>query len=993
MTTVADPATTAADDRQVTFPVTGMTCAACVRRVERALGRTAGVRTAVVNLATEKATVTYDPGQASLAALQAAVEDAGYGVGELPPETPAVEAVTLPVTGMTCAACALRIERALKKVDGVESAGVNLATELAVVRYRTAAVTRERLIAAVEDAGYGVRIDELVPTPAPAGETAPAADSVEAREARDVARRNAELREMGLAFAVSFGVSLALMAVMFVPRWFFIPWWRWDMEELRLAMFLVATPAQFWAGWRFYRAAFRAARHLEANMSTLVTIGTLVAWGYSTFVTFFADLVHAAGLMPEVYFDSGTTIVSLVLLGKFLEARAKGQTAGAIKRLMGLRPKTARVVRGGQEVDVPVERVLVGDVVRVRPGEKIPVDGVVLDGRSAVDESMLTGESLPVEKGAGDGVIGATMNTTGTFTFQATKVGRDTALAQIVKLVEDAQGSKAPIQRLADTIAGYFVPVVLAIGLLTFAAWFAFGPEPKITLAMNAMIAVLIIACPCAMGLATPTAIMVGTGKGAEHGVLIRSGAALETAHRVTAVVLDKTGTLTRGKPVVTDVVPAAGFSRADVLQLAAAAEQGSEHPLGQAIVDQARAEGIDLSPAVTGFQALAGRGVRARAGARDVLIGNARLLDEAGVAAAELASIAAALSAEGKTPMLLAVDGRPAGVIAVGDAVRAESAEAVEQLARLGLDVWMLTGDNARTAAAVARQVGIDRVLAEVLPEHKAAKVRELQAAGKLVAMVGDGINDAPALAQADLGVAIGTGTDVAMAASDVTLVGADLRGVTTAIALSRQTVATIKSNLFWAFAYNVLLIPVAAGGLFLVTGDLLSPGLAAAAMALSSVAVVTNSLRLRGFHSPRSAAEVVRPTLTVRAAQWGYLAAIALVSLGVGAGGFFLARGAEASAATVVVEARQLRFLPNPVLVHANAGDTIRVVFTNDDPMLHDWILSAMPNAHVSARPGQTTTATFKATATGDFEVFCAVPGHREAGMVGTIRIGPKH
>jgi Cu+-exporting ATPase len=576
-------------------------------------------------------------------------------------------------------------------------------------------------------------------------------------------------------------------------------------------------------------------------------------------------------------------------MGRWLEARAKRQTGEAIRALMGLQAKTARVIRNGVEQDIPVEQVVPGDLVRVRPGEKVPVDGVITEGGSALDESMLTGESLPVDKVAGDTVIGATINRTGSFVFRATHVGRDTTLAQIVRLVEEAQGSKAPMQRLADTISSYFVPVVLGLAAITFAIWMIWGPDPQLTFAVTAMVAVLVIACPCALGLAAPTAIMVGTGKAAENGILVRGGEALEQTRRITAIVLDKTGTLTRGKPAVTAIRPSGSISESDLLRLAAAVEIHSEHPLGEAIVAQAKERRLDL-PAATGFSSVTGKGVVATVDGREVLAGNLALMNERGIDVTALGGEVAALAGQGATPMYVAVDGAAAGIIAVADTLKAESPEAVAQLKALGLEVWMLTGDNQATAEAIARQAGIDNVLAEVLPEQKSAKVQELQAAGKIVAMVGDGINDAPALAQADLGIAIGTGTDVAMAASDITLVGGDLRSIVTAIALSRRTVGTIKQGLFWAFAYNVALIPVAMGALYAAFDILLTPVLAAAAMAMSSVSVVTNALRLRRFQRPKSAEAILHPPLRARFADWGYLLAIGLIAIGIGAGALWL-------------------------------------------------------------------------------------------------------
>jgi Cu+-exporting ATPase len=668
-----------------------------------------------------------------------------------------------------------------------------------------------------------------------------------------------------------------MMALMYLPLG--VP-----VEVLAPALLIAATVVQVWAGREFYQSAWAAGRHGATNMNTLVALSTTVAYGYSAFVTLWPGLAQRWGLPFHLYYETAVIIIALILLGRWLEERAKGQTSAAIKALMGLQARTARVVRDGGEQDIPIEAVRVGDLVRVRPGEKVPVDGIVTEGRSALDESMLTGESLPVEKGPGDEVIGATLNGSGSFIFRAARVGRDTALAQIVRLVEEAQGSKAPMQRLADTISSYFVPVVLVVAALTFAGWLLFGPEPRVTMALQTAIAVLIIACPCALGLATPTAIMVGTGKAAELGVLIRGGEALEAARRLDAIVLDKTGTLTRGQPVVTAISPASGVTEDALLRLAAAAEVGSEHPLGAAIVARARERGLDL-PAAEHFAAIAGQGIQARVEQREVLLGNRALMERYGINLRDLPERAEAGTWGGATPLYVAFDGAAAGVIAVADTLKPESPAAVEQLQALGMDVLMLTGDTRATAEAIARQAGITRVLAEVRPEAKAATVKELQAAGQRVAMVGDGINDAPALAQADLGIAIGTGTDVAMAASDITLVGGDLRGIVTAIALSRRTVSTIRQGLFWAFAYNVVLIPVAMGLLYPLTGRLLDPVLAAAAMAMSSVSVVTNALRLRRFRRPASAAAILHPPVRQQIAEWAYLVVIAAVALLIGA------------------------------------------------------------------------------------------------------------
>ncbi|MFL5758887.1 MAG: heavy metal translocating P-type ATPase [Thermomicrobiales bacterium] len=813
---------------ELSIPVTGMTCVSCVRRIERALSKVEGISDASANLATERASVQCDPSQVDITKIQSAIRGAGYGVGE--------EEFELPITGMTCASCVRRVEKAIAKTPGVAAASVNLATEKATVRVLNGAVTRSDLAHAVEAAGYGVAEIET--------------GSVEEAEERGNAARTRATRILTVKVGFSLAVSAVLMLLMYWPGWLFGGRPDWSMDNLNLAMFILATPVQFWAGWQFYRQAWAAARHFQTNMSTLVVLGTSAAYGYSVLVTFWPHVIERAGLEPEVYYDSATVIIGLILLGRLLEARAKSQTGSAIRKLLNLAPKTARVIKDGEEIEVAVADLHVGELIRVRPGEKIAVDGVVIDGGSAVDESMLTGESMPVEKAPGDEVIGATLNTTGTFIFRAKRVGKETALAQIVRMVSEAQGSKAPIQRLADTISSYFVPVVIVLAALTFGVWWAVGPDPSFTYALKAAIAVLIIACPCAMGLATPTAVIVGTGEGARHGVLIKGGEALETANSVRAVMLDKTGTVTRGKPALTDIIAVNGFSRDEVLRLAASAEQGSEHPLAAAIVNAAKESGVTLAGGRE-FRALTGHGVEADVDGRRVLLGNQALFGQRGIALEALTTEVVRLASDGKTAMYLAIDGEPAAVIAVADIVRPESAQAVAELQAMGLEVWMVTGDNERTAAAVARAVGIDQehVLANVLPGDKTAKVSELQQCGLAVAMVGDGINDAPALAQADLGIAVGAGADVAIEASDITLVGGDPRGVVTAIALSRKTLQTIRQNLFWAFGYNVVLIPVAMGVLYPLTGYLLNPALAAGAMALSSVSVVTNSLRLRGF------------------------------------------------------------------------------------------------------------------------------------------------
>ena len=743
--------------------------------------------------------------------------------------------VELPVAGMTCAACARRIELRLRKTEGVGDAGVNFATGRATVLFDPSRTDARALRGRIEEIGY--RVVEA----APEGE----ADGVGPEE---LARR-AERLDLRRRFAVAAVLGLPLLVISMshgaVPA-FDVPWLNW----LQLAL---AAPVVFYSGAPFYRGAWAALRHGAADMNTLIATGTGAAFLYSVVATAAPRLVaeasggHHAGAAP-VYFEAAAVIVALILLGRLLEARAKGRTSEAIRGLVGLQARTARVVRaGGRHEDVPVGDVLPGELILVRPGEKVPTDGVVTEGRSAVDESMLTGESMPVEKSPGMEVFGATVNRAGSFTLRATRVGRDTVLRQIVRLVEEAQGRRAPIARLADVVSGYFTPAVIVIAAVTFVVWFAVSPPgSRLPTALVRAVSVLIVACPCALGLATPTAVLVGTGRGAEAGVLFRSGEALETAHKVRTVVLDKTGTITAGEPDVTGFVAAEGFAEDETLRLAASVERASEHPLGQALVRRADARGLAFAP-VEEFESFAGRGVEGTVEGMRVAVGGAKLMRERGIRLGALEARAATLADEGATPVYVALDGRAAGLFAVADRVRSESKEAIAALKSLGVEVLMLTGDDRRTAEAVAREVGITRVLAEVLPDGKAEAVKALQAEGKPVAMVGDGINDAPALAQADLGVAVGTGADVAVEAADVTLVGGSLRGVLTALALSRRTMRVIKQNLFWAFAYNVVGIPLAAGAFYTVTGWTLTPVFASAAMALSSVSVVANSLRLR--------------------------------------------------------------------------------------------------------------------------------------------------
>jgi Cu+-exporting ATPase len=902
----------------------------------------------------------------------------GEPVPGVAPESPPAE-VSFPVVGMTCASCSNRIERFLRKTDGVVEANVNLATEVATIRYLPDAVGRAELVGAIEKAGYEVRPGALEAAEAQAtaggngARRAAAAAAVDSELDETERIRAREQRELGIQSAASIAVAIGIMVLMFGP----FPLAMADVNRLAL---WPATFIQFWAGRRFYEAAWRTARHGGTNMSTLVAVGTSAAWGYSVFVTMYPGVIMRAGLPAETYFDSSTIIIGLILLGKWLESRAKGRTTGAIRRLVGLQAKTARLVRPDGDVDVPVDQVQPGDLLRVRPGEKVPVDGVVVEGSSALDEAMLTGEAMPVSKGRGDEVIGATLNTTGSFVMRATRVGSETALAQIVEMVRRAQGSKAPIQRLADRISGIFVPIVLVVAAATFAIWMIFGPEPKVTLALAAFITVVIIACPCAMGLATPTAIMVGTGRGAEAGILVRGGEALENAHRVTAAILDKTGTLTRGKPAVAEVLPAGDRAVDEVLRLAAAVEAGSEHPLATAILLAARERGLAF-PGGEAFAATVGGGAEAVVDGRVVLIGSSRFLGERGVELAALHDAGEAHAAQGHTPVFVAADGALVGMIAIADPVKPESAEAVRALAAAGIEAWLVTGDHRATAESVAAQVGIppERVRSQVLPGDKAAVVEELRARGKVVAMVGDGINDAPALAAADLGVAIGTGADVAIEASDITLVGGDPRGVVAAIALSRRTMAVIRQNLFWAFAYNVLLIPVAMGVLYPFFGITLNPALAAGAMALSSVSVISNSLRLRGY-DPRPSAVLAasrHPTWT-RVKDAAYLAVIAGIAVAIAAGFIGANRWLDANAVPVTVRASELGE-PAPIYQVA-AGEQVLVTLDNDTEVLYVCMLPGAPRVELNPRPGQAQAVRFALSAPGEYTLSC-VPAEQTA------------
>ncbi len=814
--------------------VTGMTCASCVTHVEHAVTKLEGVASASVNLTTEKLSLTYDDGKLDFETVKKAVEDAGYGLER----EDLSKQVVIPIEGMTCASCVAHVEHAVAALEGVSSVSVNLATEKATVSYEPSRVRLSVIKKAITDAGY-------TPLEVDAGNTVD----------HDAERKQREIRTMWRKFITAAVVSVPLlylaMVHMIPGARIFLPGFLDPMNAplaYALAQIVLVIPAII-AGNRFYRGGVKALLHLAPNMDSLIAIGTAAAVLYSAYNTVLIALGKTEAV-ANLYFETAAVIIALILLGKTLETVSKGKTSQAIKKLMGLTPKTATVIHDGVETEIPISEVEVGDVVRVRPGEKVPVDGEVIDGYTSVDESMLTGESIPVEKKAGDTVTGASINKNGTITFRATRVGGDTALAQIIKLVEQAQGSKAPIAQLADVVSGYFVPIVILIALAAGTAWLISGQS--VAFSMTIFTAVLVIACPCALGLATPTAIMVGTGKGAENGILIKGGAALEATHRIQTIVLDKTGTVTEGKPVVTDIALANGLGEADLLQLAASAEKGSEHPLGDAIVQSAEKRGLRLLP-LEDFQAMPGRGIEARINGKTLLLGNDRLMEEKGVALGTLSDASARLAGNGKTPMYVAVDGAAAGVIAVADVPKPSSAAAIERLRRMGREVVMLTGDNQRTAEAIARQVGVDRVFANVLPHEKAETVRKIQAEGRRVAMVGDGINDAAALAQADIGIAIGSGTDVAMESADIVLMKSDLADVAGAIQLSSSTIRNITQNLFWAFCYNVLGIPIAAGLLHLFGGPLLNPIFAAAAMSLSSVSVVSNALRLRRFRIRR--------------------------------------------------------------------------------------------------------------------------------------------
>lgn len=815
-----------------TYNIEGMTCASCVQAVEKSVGKLAGVDDVSVNLATEKMEVSYDSSTVAGDDIESAVESAGYkALKNIATQTFAIE-------GMTCASCVQAIEKSVGKVDGVQEVTVNLATEKMNVSYDEDAVTTGNIIQAVQDAGYKATVEAT---------TNDAAD--------DNDKKQKQMKNLWIRFIWSAIFTLPLLYIAMGPMLPFgglpLPEFLDPMQHMIAfaATQLALTLPVIYLGRSFYTVGFKSLFKGHPNMDSLIAIGTTAALLQGIVMTALLAMgrVEVHHGHPDLYFESAAVILTLITLGKYLEAVSKGKTSDAIKKLMGLAPKTARVIRNNEEVEISIDEVTTDDIVVVRPGDKIPVDGVLVEGSSAVDESMITGESIPIEKKTGDNVVGASINKNGSFRFKATKVGKDTTLSQIIKLVEDAQGSKAPIAKLADKVSGVFVPIVIGLAVLSGLAWFFLGQESWV-FALTITISVLVIACPCALGLATPTAIMVGTGKGAENGVLIKSGDALEEMQKVQTIVFDKTGTITEGKPVVTDIVNYGGYEKDTVLALAAAAETGSEHPLGEAIVESAKNRDLALQ-IVNDFQSIPGQGIQVIVDEKTILLGNKKLIIENNIAMLDAQEVSDRLANEGKTPMFMAADHRLIGIIAVADTVKENSIAAIDKLHSMGLQVAMITGDNAKTAQAIAKQVGIDRVFSEVLPEDKANEVQKLQNEGLQVAMVGDGINDAPALAQANVGVAIGSGTDVAIESADVVLMRSDLMDVPTAVELSRATIKNIKQNLFWAFAYNTIGIPIAMGILHLFGGPLLNPMFAGAAMSLSSVSVLLNALRLKGF------------------------------------------------------------------------------------------------------------------------------------------------
>ncbi|CDZ23982.1 Copper-exporting P-type ATPase A [[Clostridium] cellulosi] len=803
--------------KKETLKIAGMSCAACAARIEKGLSRLDGVKSANVNLSLERATVEYDDSVTNRDELEKVVTKLGYSVIK----EKATKKAVLNVRGMTCASCAARIEKKLLRTDGVTTAAVNLATEKATVEYDPAKIKVSDIIKAIESLGYKAEREEEVTYDAE-------------RE-----QREREIRNLKYSLIASIILTSPLLLSMIFSMFGI------DIAFLHNPYFqlAIATPVQFIIGFRFYKHAYFALRSKSANMDVLIAMGTSAAYFYSLYNVFFGQM-NGMGGMGNLYFEASAVIITLILLGKYLETAAKGRTSDAIKKLMKLQAKTARVIRNGVEEDIPLEEVEEGDIIVVRPGEKVPVDGKIIEGSSSIDESMLTGESIPVEKGVGDICIGSTINKFGTFKFEATKVGKDTVLAQIVKMVEEAQGSKAPIQKIADKVSGIFVPAVIGISIITLIGWLIATGD--VTKALISAVSVLVIACPCSLGLATPTAIMVGTGKGAENGILIKGGEYLETAYKINAVVFDKTGTITNGEPEVTDIISLGNLTEIEILKFASASEKKSEHPLGAAIFEYGKKELSDI-PDPEKFEAIPGRGVKAVVSGREVLLGTRKLMSEHNISLADTEKTLESLEDDGKTAMLMAVDGALEAVIAVADTIKAHSKTAIDELADMGISVYMITGDNERTANAVASKAGIKDVLAEVLPENKAAEVEKLRKSGKITAMVGDGINDAPALATADVGMAIGTGTDVAIEAADITLMSGDLRTVPAAVRLSRKTMRKIKQNLFWAFFYNAIGIPFAAFGF-------LNPMIAGAAMAFSSVSVVTNSLTLKRYDPKRA-------------------------------------------------------------------------------------------------------------------------------------------
>lgn len=807
--------------------ITGMHCASCANAVEKSISKLEGVTSASVNIATEKLTVEFDEKKMNIDTIKNAVVNAGYGVKE---EAKSNKQILLPIAGMTCASCAKSVERAIAAIEGVADVSVNIATEKARVIYDPSKTRISEIKNAVDQAGY--KALEL--------ETVNEADSDKID--KDKARNNLWVRFLVAVIftAPLFYISMGHMVGLPVPDII-----KPDLNPLNfaLAQLILVIPSMI-SGYRFYTVGFSRLFKREPNMDSLIAVGTGAAFLYSMY-SIFQIINGNPDHAHNLYFESVGVIITLILLGKYLETVSKGKTSDAIKKLMGLAPKTAIVIHDGVEMTIPIEEVEIGDIILVRPGEKIPVDGEVIEGRTSIDESMLTGESIPVEKNPGSRVVGATINKNGTIKFKATKIGKDTVLAQIIKLVEEAQETKAPIAKLADVISGYFVPIVMAIALIAGIAWYISGQTMIFSLTI--FVSVLVIACPCALGLATPTAIMVGTGKGAEHGILIKGGDALETTHKIQTIVFDKTGTITEGKPVVTDIITSGELSEEELLRISASAERGSEHPLGEAIINEARNKQLDLLNADE-FEAIPGQGIEVVLQGKRTLLGNKRLMDNKNIEIS-LQNESDRLALEGKTPMYIAIEGELAGIIAVADVIKPSSKRAIDALNEMGIDVVMITGDNKSTAQAIASQAGIDRVLAEVLPQDKAEQIKKLQAENKKVAMVGDGINDAPALAQADIGIAIGSGTDVAMESADIVLMRNDLLDVPAAIQLSKHTIRIIKQNLFWAFAYNSLGIPIAAGLLHIFGGPLLNPMIAAAAMAFSSVSVVTNALRLKRF------------------------------------------------------------------------------------------------------------------------------------------------